>query len=152
MKLLSTPRSRGRRNLLATAGSALLGAVALRPRNAAADVNPEPIRQPETPTPNEFIRRAFDMRDLASANGDQGYGALIVNGSGEIVGEAPSRVVTNGDPTAHAEMEAIRHAAHRLGTRESLRAHHVFLVPPLPDVRGRRLLGRRLETDLRAGR
>ena len=125
MKLLSTPRSRGRRNLLATAGSALLGAVALRPRNAAADVNPEPIRQPEAPTPDAFVRRAFDMRDLASANGDQGYGALIVNGSGEIVGEAPSRVVTNSDPTAHAEMEAIRHAAHRLGTR-NLSGHTMY--------------------------
>jgi len=65
------------------------------------------------------------MRDLASANGDQGYGALIVNGAGEIVGEAPSRVVTNGDPTAHAEMEAIRHAAHRLGTR-NLSGHTMY--------------------------
>ena len=119
------PLSPNRRNLLATAGSALLGAVALRPRKAAADVNPEPIRQPETPTPDAFVRRAFEMRDLASANGDQGYGALIVNGSGEIVGEAPSRVVTNGDPTAHAEMEAIRHAAHRLGTRD-LSGHTMY--------------------------
>jgi tRNA(Arg) A34 adenosine deaminase TadA len=34
-----------------------------------------------------------------------------------IVGESPSRVVTAGDPTAHAEMEAIRDAARRLRTR-----------------------------------
>jgi tRNA(Arg) A34 adenosine deaminase TadA len=30
---------------------------------------------------------------------------------------APSRVVSRSDPTAHAEMEAIRDAARRLGTR-----------------------------------
>ena len=48
--------------------------------------------------------------------GDQAYGAVVVK-NGAIVGEAPSRVVSNGDPTAHAEMEAIRDAARRLGTR-----------------------------------
>ena len=34
---------------------------------------------------------------------------------GRIVGQAPSRVVVNHDPTAHAETEAIRDAARRLG-------------------------------------
>ena len=37
---------------------------------------------------------------------------------GRIVGQAPSRVVVNGDPTAHAESEAVRDAARRLGTRD----------------------------------
>ena len=37
---------------------------------------------------------------------------------GRIVGQAPSRVVVNHDPTAHAEMEAIRDAARRLGTND----------------------------------
>jgi len=55
------------------------------------------------------------MRALALGLGDQGYGAVIVK-DGRIVAETPSRVVANGDPTAHAEMEAIRQAARRLGT------------------------------------
>jgi tRNA(Arg) A34 adenosine deaminase TadA len=63
------------------------------------------------------MRRAFDLRDRALAAGDQGYGAVVVK-DGLIVGEAPSRVVTANDPTAHAEMEAIRDAARRLGTRD----------------------------------
>jgi tRNA(Arg) A34 adenosine deaminase TadA len=37
---------------------------------------------------------------------------------GVIVGEAPSRVVSSTDPTAHAEMEAIRDAARRLQSRD----------------------------------
>jgi tRNA(adenine34) deaminase len=38
---------------------------------------------------------------------------------GEIVGEGPSRVLKNADPSAHAEREAIRDAQQRLG-RQSL--------------------------------
>jgi tRNA(Arg) A34 adenosine deaminase TadA len=63
------------------------------------------------------MRRAIAMRDAASRAGDQPYGAVIVKDN-RIVGEAPSRVVTGTDPTAHAEMEAIRDAARRLGTRD----------------------------------
>ena len=37
---------------------------------------------------------------------------------GRIVGEGPSRVITNHDATAHAEMEAIRDASRRLGNRD----------------------------------
>ena len=56
------------------------------------------------------MRRAKALRA-----GDQGYGA-VVQRDGVIVGAAPSRAVTNNDPTAHAEMEAIRRAARRLGS------------------------------------
>jgi tRNA(Arg) A34 adenosine deaminase TadA len=78
---------------------------------------PATIEQPAAPGPAAFIQRALAMRDRAARAGDQPYGAVIVK-SGRIVGEAPSRVVTARDPTAHAEMEAIRDAARRLGTRD----------------------------------
>ena len=68
-------------------------------------------------TPSSFMEQAGRMRDLALETGDQGYGAVIVR-RGRIVGQAPSRVVVNRDPTAHAEMEAIRDAARNLGTRD----------------------------------
>ena len=61
--------------------------------------------------------RARELREQAQRGGDQAYGAVVLRGDA-IVGEAPSRVVVNGDPTAHAEMEAIRDAARRLGTRD----------------------------------
>jgi tRNA(Arg) A34 adenosine deaminase TadA len=63
------------------------------------------------------MRRAEDLRDEAVRAGDQAFGAVVLR-DGEIVGAAPSRVVTAGDPTAHAEMEAIRDAARRLRTRD----------------------------------
>ena len=125
MKLTSTSWSRRRRSILTAAVPALLGTITFQRSALGDDGKPQPIPQPDTPDPDAFIRRAFEMRDLASANGDQGYGALIVNGSGEIVGQAPSRVVTGTDPTAHAEMEAIRDAARRLGGR-NLSGHTMY--------------------------
>ena len=69
------------------------------------------------PGPEAFMARAQKMKNLALATGDQGYGAVVVK-DGRIVAQAPSRVVTNADPTAHAEIEAIRAAARVLGTRD----------------------------------
>jgi tRNA(adenine34) deaminase len=59
------------------------------------------------------MRRAEAFRDEALRAGDQPFGAVVLRGE-IIVGAAPSRVVTATDPTAHAEMEAIRDAARRL--------------------------------------
>lgn len=64
-----------------------------------------------------FMRRAFDLRKLAVERGDQPYGAVIVS-AGRIVGEGVSAVITTPDPTAHAEIQAIRDAARRLKSRD----------------------------------
>lgn len=74
-----------------------------------------PIRQPDRPDAQRFLARARQMERIAVQSGDQSYGAIVVKGN-KIVGEAPSRVMTAGDPTAHAEMEAIRDASHRMGS------------------------------------
>lgn len=65
----------------------------------------------------EAMRRAEALRDEAQRAGDQPYGAVVLHGA-LIVGAAPSRVVTATDPTAHAEMEAIRDAARGLRRRD----------------------------------
>ncbi len=67
------------------------------------------------PTARAFMARAMQMKQQAVDAGDQGYGAVVVC-AGRIVGQSPSRVVIGRDPTAHAEMAAIRDAARRLGT------------------------------------
>lgn len=64
----------------------------------------------------QAMRRAEALRDDASRAGDQPFGAVVLRGE-LIVGASPSRVVTANDPTAHAEMEAIRDAARQLRTR-----------------------------------
>lgn len=82
-------------------------------RKATAEEQPA---QPAEATPQAFMDRAFAMKSAAQEAGDQGYGAVVVR-DGRIIAEAPSRVVTAGDPSAHAEMEAIRAAARATGSR-----------------------------------
>lgn len=77
---------------------------------------PVPALAAATPL-REAMRRAEALRDEAQRAGDQPYGAVVLHGA-RIVGAAPSRVVTATDPTAHAEMEAIRDAARALRRRD----------------------------------
>ena len=76
-----------------------------------------PSHAADPSTLQSAMARARALRDQAQRSGDQPYGAVVLRGDA-IVGEGPSRVVVNGDPTAHAEMEAIRDAARRLNTRD----------------------------------
>jgi tRNA(Arg) A34 adenosine deaminase TadA len=103
-----------RRALLGLGGLGVLAAVL--PARGADDKLPE-IAQPAKPGPAAFMQRALELRRLATERGDQPYGAVIVRGA-KIVGEGVSAVVTAPDPTAHAEMQAIRDAARRLRTRD----------------------------------
>jgi tRNA(Arg) A34 adenosine deaminase TadA len=103
-----------RRRVLGLVGlGAVLAAASVR---AAEDTLPE-IVQPARPGREAFMQRALEMRRLAVQRGDQPYGAVIVR-DGKIVGEGVSAVITTPDPTAHAEMQAIRDAARRLKTRD----------------------------------
>lgn len=119
------------RRRLVGLGGGLLGATTLFRPSTAPAADGVTIAQPPNPTPDAFTKRAFEMRDLAVAQGDQGYGAVIVHtASSKIVGQSPSRVVTSGDPSAHAEMEAIRDATRRLRTRDL--SNHVMYSSSRP--------------------
>lgn len=113
---MSQHEAPSRRSLIASGAAGAAIASVWRPIGWAGAQGAD-IVQPAAPTRAAFIARAFAMRERASRDGDQPYGAVVVK-DGRIVGEAPSRVVTGRDPTAHAEMEAIRDAARRLGSRD----------------------------------
>jgi tRNA(Arg) A34 adenosine deaminase TadA len=92
-----------------------LGALlAASPARADGDP-PGEIAQPAHPGRAAFMQRAVELRRRAVDQGDQPFGAVIVRG-GRIVGEGVSAVLTTPDPTAHAEIQAIRDAARRLRT------------------------------------
>lgn len=63
-------------------------------------------------TPRELMARAHAMKRSAIAAGDQPYGAVLAI-DGRLIGESPSRVATDRDPTAHAENSVIRDALRR---------------------------------------
>ena len=60
------------------------------------------------------MREALELADAAEAAGEVPVGALVVC-RGEIVGRGANRPIASGDPTAHAEIVALREAARRLG-------------------------------------
>ncbi|MBS1188704.1 MAG: Cytidine/deoxycytidylate deaminase, zinc-binding region [Rhodocyclaceae bacterium] len=62
-----------------------------------------------------FLQRAIELAHASVSGGDGGpFGAVVVK-DGEIIGEGRNRVIGSNDPTAHAEIAAIRSACARLG-------------------------------------
>ena len=62
----------------------------------------------------ELMRLAIDVAHSATHAGDVPVGALVVNSDGIVIGKGFNEREANNDPTAHAEVVAIRNAASRL--------------------------------------
>ena len=63
----------------------------------------------------DFMRQAIDLAVENIKNGGGPFGAVIVK-DGKVVATGANRVTANNDPTAHAEVSAIRAACTKLGT------------------------------------
>lgn len=62
----------------------------------------------------EFMKRAIELSKIHMNNGAGGpFGAVIVK-DGKIIGEGWNRVTSSNDPTAHAEVTAIREATQNI--------------------------------------
>lgn len=66
-------------------------------------------------TKEELMRKAIELSIENVANGGGPFGAVIAR-DGSIVATGVNRVTSNCDPTAHAEVSAIRAACKELGT------------------------------------
>jgi tRNA(adenine34) deaminase len=62
----------------------------------------------------ELMREALQIAGSALSTGDVPVGAIVVNKDGVIIGKGFNEREANSDPTAHAEVVAIRNAAARL--------------------------------------
>ena len=62
-----------------------------------------------------FMRQAIDLSIENVVNGGGPFGAVIVR-DGEVVATGVNRVTANNDPTAHAEVSAIRAACQKEGS------------------------------------
>ncbi len=63
----------------------------------------------------DMMRRAIALSEQSVRNGGGPFGSVVARG-GEIIAEATNSVTIACDPTAHAEVNAIRKAAQKLGT------------------------------------
>src|SRR5258708_29104731 len=61
-------------------------------------------------TDEDFMRRALALASRAREAGEVPVGAVLVSGN-EIAGEGWNRPISASDPTAHAEIQALRAAA-----------------------------------------
>lgn len=64
----------------------------------------------------ELMREAIRLSIENVANNGGPFGAVIANKKGEIIATGTNRVTASNDPTAHAEVSAIRAACTKLGT------------------------------------
>lgn len=62
-----------------------------------------------------YMHRALDQAHEAAAAGEVPVGAVVVDAHGEIIGAGYNAPVSSHDPSAHAEVRALREAATRLG-------------------------------------
>lgn len=74
-----------------------------------------PEKQDFTAEDREFMRRAIDLSIENIDMGGGPFGAVIVR-DGKLIASGTNRVVPNNDPTAHAEVVAIRNACRELET------------------------------------
>ena len=68
-----------------------------------------------TPQDRAFMREAIRLANESVATGGGPFGAVIVK-DGEIVAASSNSVTIDNDPTAHAEVNAIRKACRKLGS------------------------------------
>ncbi len=82
-----------------------------------------------------FMRKAIEAAEAAAAIGEVPVGAIVVV-RGEIVSVAHNERETKNDPTAHAEVVALRRAAAALGSWRLINADLYVTMEPCPMCAG----------------
>jgi len=72
---------------------------------------------PAAPLPGDgaLMALALQQAEAAWRGGEVPVGAIVVDADGQVVGAGYNRTITDSDPTAHAEIVALRAAARQLG-------------------------------------
>jgi len=78
-----------------------------------------------------LMREAIAEAWVAKTEGNKGYGALLVMGD-RVIARAHDSISTDGDPSQHGELKAIREAAATLGTPDLCGALLVSTCEPCP--------------------
>jgi len=84
----------------------------------------------ETLTDIDYMRLALREAEKAGQNNEVPIGSVIVAKTGEIISNAQNMTICLSDPTAHAEMLALRKAAHFLGNYRLVEATLYTTIEP----------------------
>ena len=103
-------------------------------------------QSPRPPRPallEGWVGVALELAERSVGTGDVPVGAFVVDASGEVVGEGwNAREGDPRDPTAHAEVVALRAAAERLGAWRLDGCTLVVTLEPCPMCAGAMMLAR----------
>ena len=75
---------------------------------------------------------ALEAARAAAMAGEVPIGAVIVDGEGQVIASAGNRTITDRDPTAHAELLAIREACTRTGSERLTGCDLYVTLEPCP--------------------
>jgi tRNA(adenine34) deaminase len=78
-----------------------------------------------------WMNRALELARQAETAGEVPVGAVIVL-NGELIAEGWNRPISSSDPTAHAEIIALRSAGHKLDNYRMLDAELYVTLEPCP--------------------
>ena len=118
------------------------GAAAPHQPAGRARADPRSARERGLMEPREeFLLLSFEVALQGVESGDGGpFGAVVVRGD-DVLASAHNQVVATNDPTAHAEIGAIRAACATPRLLPARRLRPVLELRAVPDVPGRDLLG-----------
>ena len=100
-----------------------------------APLDDEDEGAPDPPAAELYMRQALAAAEQAAAAGEVPVGAVVVVG-GEVVAVAHNERETKNDPTAHAEVVALRRAATLLGRWRLVDAELYVTMEPCPMCAG----------------
>jgi tRNA(adenine34) deaminase len=86
-------------------------------------------------TDNDFMALALQLARQAEAAGEVPVGAVVVH-DGQVIGRGSNAPISETDPTAHAEVEALREAAKLLGNYRLPEATLYVTLEPCPMCAG----------------
>ncbi|SPT68009.1 tRNA-specific adenosine deaminase [Anaerobiospirillum thomasii] len=85
----------------------------------------------ETAVDHEFyMRLALEQAKIAYSLGEVPVGAVIVDDKGSIIGSGMNRVITDSDPSAHAEIAAMRKAGISIGNYRLVKLNMYVTLEP----------------------
>jgi len=83
-----------------------------------------------------WMKKAYDLALKAKELGEVPVGAVLVSEDNQLVGQGYNAVIDKHDPTAHAEIEAIRQAASNLANYRLLNTTLYVTLEPCPMCAG----------------
>ncbi|MGC8736620.1 MAG: tRNA adenosine(34) deaminase TadA [Dissulfurimicrobium sp.] len=89
-----------------------------------------------------FMELALALAGESAERGEVPIGAILVNGRGEILARARNMVIELCDPTAHAEILALRGGAEKTGNYRIANATLYVTIEPCPMCAGAMVLAR----------